>query len=389
MIHQLSILGSTGSIGQSTLEVVSGRPEYAVFALSGHKNIKMLSVQCQNHRPQYAVLSDPDDAALLAREFVELGLDTVVLGGEQALQQIAADPAVDIVMAAIVGGAGLRPTFAAVQAGKKVLLANKESLVLAGQLFMDEVSRSGATLLPVDSEHNAIFQCLGNQLKVSAGVEKILLTGSGGPLLRRAIETLSEVTPDEACAHPNWQMGRKISVDSATMMNKGLELIEACWLFGLSPDQIEIVIHPQSIVHSMVQYRDGSVLAQLGQPDMKTPVAHALAWPDRMDVPVERLNFSDIRDLQFEAVELSRFPLLKLCRQVFQMDQCYAIALNAANEIAVAAFLEGQIRFTEIQLIVEAAVNCTHPIELLSIEDVLTVDQHTRAWALQRVSERL
>lgn len=349
----------------------------------------MLSVQCQNHRPQYAVLSDPDDAALLAREFVELGLDTVVLGGEQALQQIAADPAVDIVMAAIVGGAGLRPTFAAVQAGKKVLLANKESLVLAGQLFMDEVSRSGATLLPVDSEHNAIFQCLGNQLKVSAGVEKILLTGSGGPLLRRAIETLSEVTPDEACAHPNWQMGRKISVDSATMMNKGLELIEACWLFGLSPDQIEIVIHPQSIVHSMVQYRDGSVLAQLGQPDMKTPVAHALAWPDRMDVPVERLNFSDIRDLQFEAVELSRFPLLKLCRQVFQMDQCYAIALNAANEIAVAAFLEGQIRFTEIQLIVEAAVNCTHPIELLSIEDVLTVDQHTRAWALQRVSERL
>jgi len=387
--HQVSILGSTGSIGQSTLEVVSSQPEYAVFALSGHKNIKMLSAQCQNHRPQYAVLSDPDDAALLAREFVELGLDTVVLGGEQALQQIAADPAVDIVMAAIVGGAGLRPTFAAVQAGKKVLLANKESLVLAGQLFMDEVSRSGATLLPVDSEHNAIFQCLGNQLEVSAGVEKILLTGSGGPLLRRAIETLSEVTPDEACAHPNWQMGRKISVDSATMMNKGLELIEACWLFGLSPDQIEIVIHPQSIVHSMVQYRDGSVLAQLGQPDMKTPIAHALAWPDRMDVPVERLNFSDIRDLQFESVELSRFPLLKLCRQVSQMDQCYAIALNAANEIAVAAFLEGQIRFTEIQLIVEAAVNCTHPIELLSIEDVLTVDQDTRAWALQRVSERL
>ncbi len=389
MSHQVSILGSTGSIGQSTLEVVSSQPEYAVFALSGHKNIKMLSAQCQNHRPQYAVLSDPDDAALLAREFVELGLDTVVLGGEQALQQIAADPAVDIVMAAIVGGAGLRPTFAAVQAGKKVLLANKESLVLAGQLFMDEVSRSGATLLPVDSEHNAIFQCLGNQLEVSAGVEKILLTGSGGPLLRRAIETLSEVTPDEACAHPNWQMGRKISVDSATMMNKGLELIEACWLFGLSPDQIEIVIHPQSIVHSMVQYRDGSVLAQLGQPDMKTPIAHALAWPDRMDVPVERLNFSDIRDLQFESVELSRFPLLKLCRQVSQMDQCYAIALNAANEIAVAAFLEGQIRFTEIQLIVEAAVNCTHPIELLSIEDVLTVDQDTRAWALQRVSERL
>jgi 1-deoxy-D-xylulose-5-phosphate reductoisomerase len=208
-------------------------------------------------------------------------------------------------------------------------------------------------------------------------------------LLRRAIETLPEVTPDEACAHPNWQMGRKISVDSATMMNKGLELIEACWLFGLSPDQIEIVIHPQSIVHSMVQYRDGSVLAQLGQPDMKTPIAHALAWPDRMDAQVERLNFSNIRDLQFEAVELSRFPLLELCRQVSQMDQCYAIALNAANEIAVAAFLEGQIRFTEIQLIVEAAVNSAHPIELLSIEDVLTVDQHTRAWALQRVSERL
>lgn len=389
MTQKISILGSTGSIGQSTLEVLTDHPEYEVFALSGHRNIKALSAQCQAHRPRYAVFTDPAGAALLAREFVDLGLDTEVLCGQQALQRIAAEPVVDTVMAAIVGGAGLEPTIAAVAAGKKVLLANKESLVMAGELFMDEVSRSGATLLPIDSEHNAIFQCLGNQLEVSDGVEKILLTGSGGPLLRRDMSTLSEVTPDEACAHPNWQMGRKISVDSATMMNKGLELIEACWLFDLQPEQIEIVIHPQSVVHSMVQYRDGSVLAQMGQPDMKIPIAHALAWPDRMESQAKRLDFSKIRDLQFESIELARFPLLDLCRQVAGMNQCYAIALNSANEIAVAAFLDGQIKFTEIQLIVESAVNNTTAIELLSIADVLTVDNQTRASALQRISEGL
>ena len=389
MTHKISILGSTGSIGQSTLAVLKNQPEYEVFALSGHQNIKALSDQCQACRPQYAVLTDPDSAATLARDFVDLGLDTEVLWGQQALQQIAAEPTVDTVMAAIVGGAGLEPTLAAVAAGKKVLLANKESLVMAGQLFMDEVSRSGATLLPIDSEHNAIFQCLGNQLEVSDGVDKILLTGSGGPLLRRDISTLAQVTPDEACAHPNWQMGRKISVDSATMMNKGLELIEAHWLFNLNPDQIDIVIHPQSIVHSMVQYRDGSVLAQMGQPDMKIPIAHALAWPDRMESQAARLDFSKIRDLQFESLESARFPLLDLCRQVAAMDQCYAIALNSANEIAVEAFLDGQITFTEIQLIVESAVNSTVAIELLSIEDVLTVDKQTRASALQRISEGL
>jgi 1-deoxy-D-xylulose-5-phosphate reductoisomerase len=389
MTQKISILGSTGSIGQSTLDVLRSQPEFEVFALSGHQNVKALSAQCQAFGPRFAVLTDPDDAALLAREFVDLGLDTEVLCGQQGLQRIASDPVVDTVMAAIVGGAGLQPTLAAVAAGKKVLLANKESLVMAGQLFMEEVSRSGATLLPIDSEHNAIFQCLGNQLEVSDGVEKILLTGSGGPLLRRAMSTLAEVTPDEACAHPNWQMGRKISVDSATMMNKGLELIEACWLFDLNPDQIEIVIHPQSIVHSMVQYRDGSVLAQMGQPDMKIPIAHALAWPERMESEAQRLDFSTITDLQFESIELSRFPLLDLCRQVAGMDQCYAIALNSANEIAVAAFLEGQITFTQIQMIVEFAVNSTVAIELLCIADVLTVDQQTRALARQRISEGL
>lgn len=352
MIQQITVLGATGSIGQSTLDVIARHPDrYAVYALTAHSDVDTLLQQCLQFRPRYAVISSEVDRDTLAARLAGSGVDTDVLSGAAALAQVAAADEVAVVMAAIVGAAGLLPTMAAVQAGKKVLLANKESLVMAGGLFMQAVRESGAILLPIDSEHNAIFQCLPQHKRYfdrAAGVSRILLTGSGGPFRALPLEQLAHVTPEQACQHPNWSMGRKISVDSATMMNKGLELIEACWLFDAGVDDIEIVIHPQSIVHSMVQFSDGSTLAQLGNPDMRTPIAHALAWPERMDAGVAALDFHRLAELSFSAPDEQRFPCLVLARQAFVQGGSAPAVLNAANEVAVDAFLQQRIAFTDI-----------------------------------------
>lgn len=370
----LTLLGSTGSIGQSTLEIVERRSDYHIYALTAHKNITLLLDQCLRFKPRYAVLGSKLLAEDLALKLEAKGLNTSVLYGEQALIDVAGGSDVTHVMAAIVGGAGLASSFAAANSGKTVFLANKEALVMAGPLLMNAVSRSGATLLPVDSEHNAIFQCLGQSAEVGLEVRRILLTGSGGPFLDRPLSELAAVAPAEACKHPNWVMGQKISVDSATMMNKGLELIEACWLFDVAPQKIEFVIHPQSIVHSMVEFQDGSVIAQMGQPDMKTPIAHVMAFPDRMDAGVLGLDFSQLSALEFRSPDLDHFPLLALARSVAEGHQSSAIAFNAANEIAVDAFLAEQIPFLEIQRIIADVVALAPESELNTIEDVLTLD---------------
>jgi 1-deoxy-D-xylulose-5-phosphate reductoisomerase len=383
----ITILGATGSIGMSTLDVVSRHPDrYQVHALTANTNWERLLEQCLSFKPKFAVLNQPGSAAKLSNGLAESGSNTTVLTGTDGLCSVAASDDVDIVMAAIVGGAGLEPTLAAVQAGKKMLLANKESLVMSGKLFMDAVEEHKVTLLPIDSEHNAIYQCLANGAEAHAGgVRKILLTGSGGPFLRKPVKELDAVTPDEACAHPNWQMGRKISVDSASMMNKGLELIEACLLFSISPDDIQIVIHPQSIVHSMVEYLDGSTVAQLGNPDMRTPIAHGLAWPERIDSGVAGLDFADLVDLHFEEVDLERYPCLHLCQQVASSSQGHAIALNAANEIAVQYFLDELISFTEIPIIIESVLEQTSSQEVLTIDAVLAVDERSRVLAAEKI----
>lgn len=381
----ISILGSTGSIGQSTLEVLALHPEqFTVFALSANTRSDLLLTQCERWQPQYAVLKDARQAEILAAKLDELGLTTQVLSGADGLDFIASAAIVDVVMAAIVGAAGLQPTLSAVDAGKKVLLANKESLVMAGALFMDAVRRSGAVLLPIDSEHNAIFQCLPKHQPTElgslkkAGINKILLTGSGGPFRTLALNEFAGVTVEQACAHPNWSMGQKISVDSATMMNKGLELIEACWLFDCAPEAVDIVVHPQSVVHSMVEYADGSVLAQLGQPDMRTPIAHALAWPDRIGSGVDSLNWSNMNGLTFEEPDYQRFPALKMARRAAEQRGSAPIVLNAANEVAVEAFLQRKIPFTAITDIV---ANCLEkipfeePNTLLAIQ---AIDQQAR-----------
>ena len=383
--QQITVLGATGSIGLSTLDVIARHPErYQAFALTGYSRMAELEQLCVRHRPQFAVVADEASAGRLQAALNAAGLPTRVLVGEDALCEVASHPQVDAVMAAIVGAAGLKPTLAAVRAGKKVLLANKEALVMSGALFMQAVREHGATLLPIDSEHNAIFQCLpgdyGRGL-AAVGVRRILLTASGGPFRETPLDQLENVSPEQACAHPNWSMGRKISVDSASMMNKGLELIEACWLFDARPAQVEVVIHPQSVIHSLVDYVDGSVLAQLGNPDMRTPIANALAWPERIDSGVAPLDLFAVARLDFQRPDEQRFPCLRLARQAAEVGGCAPARLNAANEVAVAAFLERRIRFPEIARIIEDTLDREPSAAVENLDAVLAADAQARALA--------
>ena len=392
----VAILGSTGSIGISTLDVVRRHPDrFRVVALTAHQNVEALFRQCETHRPAYAVMADAGAAERLDERLRAAGSSVEVSAGAAGLERVAALPEVDQVMAAIVGAAGLLPTLAAARAGKRVLLANKEALVMAGPLFVATVRRAGAELLPIDSEHNAIFQCLPAGFATggldAAGVRRILLTGSGGPFRRTPLDRLPDVTPDQACAHPNWVMGRKISVDSATMMNKGLEVIEAHWLFEAAPAQIEVVVHPQSVVHSMVEYRDGSVLAQLGHPDMRTPIAHALAWPGRMASGASFLDFFGLGPLEFQAPDFGRFPCLRLAFAALEAGGTAPAILNAANEVAVRAFLERRIRFTDIAPAVERALERVAPRAAAALAPILEDDARARAvadeWLVARALE--
>ena len=388
-MKRLAVCGSTGSIGVSTLDVVSrNRSRYEIFALTAHSNVEMLAAQCRQWRPRFAVMADDSAAMRLAAALSSEESKTEVLAGASGLRHVAAHPEVDYVMAAIVGGAGLVPTLAAARSGKRVLLANKEALVMSGRLFMDAAREGGADLLPIDSEHNAIYQCMPAPSADGAGrgVRRILLTGSGGPFRARNPESLHDVTPDDACAHPNWSMGRKISVDSATMMNKGLEVIEACWLFGIGPRSLEVVVHPQSVIHSMVEYEDGSVLAQLGNPDMRTPIAHALAWPERIESGVAPLDLVSTARLDFEDPDFDRFPCLRLGFEAAQAGGAAPAALNAANEVAVAAFLKRRLRFTEIARVAEETVSACAADEPRTLDEVLELDGAARARAAEFVA---
>ncbi|MBH3405667.1 1-deoxy-D-xylulose-5-phosphate reductoisomerase [Pseudomonas glycinae] len=385
--QQITVLGATGSIGLSTLDVIARHPDrYQAFALSGFTRLSELFALCVRHLPKYAVVPEIGAARNLQDDLRAAGLSTQVLVGEEGLCQVAAAPEVDAVMAAIVGAAGLRPTLAAVEAGKKILLANKEALVMSGALFMQAVRKSGSVLLPIDSEHNAIFQCMPQDFARglgNVGVRRILLTASGGPFRQTPMAELAHVSPDQACAHPNWSMGRKISVDSASMMNKGLELIEACWLFDARPSQVEVVIHPQSVIHSLVDYVDGSVLAQLGNPDMRTPIANALAWPERIDSGVAPLDLFAVARLDFEAPDEERFPCLRLARQAAEAGNSAPAMLNAANEVAVAAFLDGRVRYLEIASIIEEVLNLEPVVALDDLDAVFTADATARTLAGQ------
>lgn len=385
----ITILGATGSIGLSTLNVVTRHPQrYSVFALTGMTKIQLLAEQCQKHRPKYAVVMDNDSAEQLNALLKPFDVPTQILVGVDALCEVSRDSQVDIVMAAIVGAAGLMPTLAAVNANKKVLLANKEALVMAGHLFMEALKDSTAVLLPIDSEHNAIFQCLPqNKNDLSAvGVSKLLLSASGGPFRGWTTDQMKDVTPEQACAHPNWSMGNKISVDSATLMNKGLELIEACWLFDMQESQIEIVVHPQSIIHSLVQYVDGSVIAQLGNPDMRTPIAHALAWPDRIDSGVKNLDLFDVSRLDFERPNFNDFPCLTQAYEAARIGRDAPAMLNAANEIAVQAFLDRRIRFTQIADVVKETMSVSTFNEPESLTAVQESDLKARSLAADYIS---
>ena len=380
-------MGATGSVGNSTLDVISRNPSrFEVFALTANTNVEALSALVRRHQPRFAVMGDEASARLLVDGLGSV-CRTEILAGPDALVHVASHPDCDAVMAGIVGGAGLPSSFAAAEAGKRVLLANKEALVMSGALFMQAVANNGADLLPVDSEHNAMFQALGNSRATGSEVSRLLLTGSGGPLLRIPLEHLAAVTPDEACAHPNWNMGRKISVDSATMMNKGLELIEACWLFRVPVDRIEVVIHPTSIVHSMVEYVDGSVVAQLGSPDMRTPIANALAWPERVASGAAPLDFSRLAPLAFEPVDLSRFPCLRLAMQAANADPSAPVVLNAANEIAVASFLDELIGFTDIERVIGDTLDRVDARSIGTIDDVLALDSEARRVATQQMRD--
>lgn len=384
------VLGSTGSIGVSTLDVLARHPDkYSVFALTARDRVEELAQQCRKYAPRYAVVLEKQKAQQLQLALSSEDLPTEVLWGVDALCRVASDAEVAVVMAAIVGAAGLQPTLAAVRAGKKVLLANKESLVMAGPLFMAALAESDAQLLPIDSEHNAIFQCLPYPCEdlQQAGVERILLTGSGGPFRTTALEALDSVTPDEACNHPNWSMGRKISVDSATMMNKGLEFIEACYLFHATPADIQVVVHPQSIVHSMVQYRDGSLLAQMGNPDMRTPIAHALAFPERIDSGVSALDLIAQGRLDFEAPDEARFPCLRLAREAMEAGGSAPTVLNAANEVAVDAFLGGDLPFPGIARVIEKVMKTTPVVELTDLNAVELADRIARERACEVLEE--
>lgn len=388
---QVTILGSTGSIGVSTLDVIARHPQqYQVFALAAHKRADLMFQQVQLTRPRFAVMKDEVAAAQLLQLIKAAGLPTEVLAGDAGLVAVSEHADTDYVMAAIVGAAGLIPTLAAVNAGKRVLLANKEALVMSGALFMAAVKSRGAQLLPIDSEHNAIFQCMPVDFAPGlekVGVARILLTGSGGPFRSRSLDELHDVTPDQACAHPNWSMGRKISVDSATMMNKGLEFIEACWLFDARPDQVEIVVHPQSVIHSMVEYVDGSVLAQLGNPDMRTPIAYGLAWPERTVSGVPLLDLVKIGRLDFQAPDEARFPCLRLAREAMQAGRTASVVLNAANEVAVEAFLQGQIRFTAIPQVLEKVMEKVTLVEPIDIDTILRADAIAREMTNEQLGD--
>jgi 1-deoxy-D-xylulose-5-phosphate reductoisomerase len=387
----VAILGSTGSIGLSTLDVVRRHPDrFRVVALAARSNGARLLEQCLEFRPFVAALAESAAADGLRQELARHECATRVLAGEAGLEAAASLPEAAQVMAAIVGAAGLKPTLAAAAAGKRVLLANKESLVCAGRLLMEAVRRSGAELVPIDSEHNAVFQCLPQPAVAgtrAAGVRRIVLTASGGPLRGCSPEALEAVTPEQAVAHPNWSMGRKISVDSATLMNKGLELIEACWLFGVGPSVVDVVVHPQSVIHSMVEYTDGSVLAQLGNPDMRTPIAHAMGWPDRIESGVKSLDLVEVGRLDFEAPDLERFPCLRLAREAAEAGGTAPAVLNAANEVAVAAFLEGRLNFTGIAGVIDSVLN-RHEIRPVSeLADALAADGWAREAADRITSE--
>jgi len=387
----LAILGATGSVGVSTLDVVARNPErFAVRALTGCRNWTLLLDQCRRFHPRVAVLADPEAAGRLAAAVAAEGLPVEVRSGSGALADAAAHDDVDFVMAAIVGAAGLLPTLAAARAGKRVLLANKEAVVMAGGLLTAALADSGGVLVPIDSEHNALFQCLppgGSADPNGAGVMNLVLTASGGPFLDLPLAELHAVTPDEACRHPNWDMGRKISVDSATMMNKGLEIIEACRLFGVGPERVRVVVHPESIVHSLVEYRDGSVLAQLGNPDMRTPIAHALAWPERIASGVAPLDLAALGSLTFRPVEMDRFPCLALAMQAAEAGGAAPIALNAANEVAVAAFLDARIRFTDIPTVIRAVLAQYGGPDPGDLEAILALDMRARESAEEKIRE--
>jgi 1-deoxy-D-xylulose-5-phosphate reductoisomerase len=381
-VRHLTILGSTGSIGVNTLDVVAHHPDrLSVIALAANKNAKKMLEQCRRFQPRYAVLLDEVSAEWLASEIRAAGLDTEVLWGVESLEKVASLPDVDMVMAAIVGAPGIRPTYAAARAGQLQMKENKETMVMAGRIFMDVVKENGATLLPIDSEHNAIFQSLPHHFKGDlhgVGVRRILLTASGGPFRQTSLALLEQVTPGQACAHPNWVMGQKISVDSATMMNKGLEVIEARWLFEAPPEQIEVVIHPQSIIHSMVEYVDGSVLAQLGNPDMRTPIAHALGFPERIETSVKPLDMFKVGRLDFEAPDFKRFPCLKLAYQALAIGGSAPAILNAANEVAVESFLKFRMPFTAISTMIEDVMQTVGHMDIATLNDVLAADRMAR-----------
>ena len=388
---RIAILGATGSIGHSTLDVIArNADQYEVFAVSGYQRLTELLEICKKFQPKLAAVPEKE-AIKFQKQLLAAGCKTQVVAGKEGLQILASTPEVDLVVAAIVGAAGLLPTLAAVKAGKRILLANKEALVMSGALFMDAVKTHQAVLLPIDSEHNAIFQCLpadfAKRSFAEQGIEKLLLTASGGPFRGWSKEALQEVTPAQAVAHPNWSMGQKISVDSATLMNKGLELIEACWLFNVQPQQIEVVVHPQSIIHSMVSYRDGSVLAQLGNPDMRTPIAHALAWPKRIPAGVNPLNLITSAALTFEQPDEAAFPCLKLARQAFEAGGTAPALLNAANEVAVAAFLEDRIRFTEIPQVISQVLDLSSIHAANDLEFLLSEDQRANQLAVSIIQK--
>jgi len=393
-VKQVAILGSTGSIGVNTLDVIRAHPDrFKVVALTAAKQVDRLAEQCVEFKPSIAVVADADGATRLQKLLLEKKINTQVFYGPQALVSAVTESNCDTVMAAIVGAAGLMPTLAAAKAGKRVLLANKEALVMSGNLFMQAMKQGGGELLPIDSEHNAIFQCLPNHFSKdpnpSLGVEELWLTASGGPFRNTPLDQLESITPEQACAHPNWVMGRKISVDSATMMNKGLEVIEAFWLFGLPLEKIKVLIHPQSVVHSMVRYRDGSILAQLGQPDMRTPIAYGLAWPERIAAGVAPLSLQQLAALNFAEPELDRFPCLSLAFAAAAAGGTAPTVLNAANEISVAAFLDEGLPYLQISLVVEKVLNTIPSINADSLELILDVDARARRVAEEVVKDIL
>lgn len=393
MKKRITLLGSTGSIGKSTLNILDlHKDQFEVVALTAKTNIDELFVQCQQFNPRYVVVEDRHYAVQLKEKIIEARLNIDVLSGQKALEEVAALPEVDYVMAAIVGAAGLLPTLAAVKAGKRILLANKEALIMSGALFMESIKRSGAILLPVDSEHNAIFQCMPPNYKTGeapVGVDKIILTASGGPFRTLPLDQFSTIKPSEAIAHPTWNMGAKISVDSATMMNKGFEVIEAYWLFNIGLENIEVLIHPQSIIHSLVCYQDGSFLAQLGSPDMRTPIAYTLSWPHRITTSVKKLNLGEVGQLTFEPMDPIRFPCMKLAYQAIKEGGTASAILNAVNEVAVAAFLAGELPFTAIPSLIEEVLNSIPSQSASSFEVILEADKLARALATENITTGL